>query len=134
MVVGDGKRVPFFSEDVRQAYLLAVSLSLESFFDSSGHFDVFVRVGGIYRVYADFPVSEIVAAGLRGLLDDGLVLNLAFGAEVVGEHVFAEIFEEIFLEEHLVELCDGIAKQLHQATSTIFSNSLYRMPPEFSTP
>lgn len=49
--------MPFFSKDVRQANLLAVSLSLESLFDPSGHFDVFVRVGGVDRVNTDFPIS-----------------------------------------------------------------------------
>ena len=63
-----------------------------------------------------------MAAGLRGLLNDSLILNLALWSEVVGEHVFSKVFKELFFEEHLVELCYRVAEQLHQATITIFSN------------
>jgi hypothetical protein len=129
---GDG--VSVLLKDVGHSYLLIIALSLEGFPDARGHLDVLVRVGSIDRVDIHLPVGQVIAARLRSFFDDGLILDLALGAEVVGQHVFPEVLQEVLLEKHLVELGHWVAKQLYHPIGTIFSSSLYRIPPEFSTP
>lgn len=105
---GDG--MPVLSKDVRHSYLLIIALSLQGFSDARRHLDVLVRVGSIHRVDIHLPVGQVITARLGGFFDDGLILDLALWTEVVGEHVFAEVLQEVLLKKHLVELGHWVAK------------------------
>jgi hypothetical protein len=114
--------VPLFSEDVRNTDLLVAPLLLEGLLDSALHFDVFVGVGSIDGIDVDLAAGQVSAAGLGSLLDDGLIFELPLGSEVVGEHVVAQVLQEVLLEQHLVELSHRIAEQLSRSRRTIFSS------------
>lgn len=114
--------MPFLTEDVRNANLLLFPFFFERFLNARLHFDVLIGIRSVNGVYIAFAIGQIGAAGFGCLLDDGLILELAFRTEVIGEHVLSQVFQEVLLEKHLVELSHRVAEQLNAARCTIFSN------------
>lgn len=111
----DTDGVSFLLEDIRHSDLLILALLLDHLLDPRLHLDVLIGRGRIDRVNRALAIA-IIVADLGGLLDDGLILNSALWTEVICEHVVSEVLEEVLLKEHLVELSQGIAKQLNSSS------------------
>lgn len=111
----DADGVSFLFEDIRYSNLLILALLFDHLLDPRLHLDVLIRrwcIDGVNRALA----IAIIIADLRGLLDDRLILNFALRTKIISEHVVSEVLEEVLLKEHLVELSQGIAKQLNSSS------------------
>lgn len=82
--------MPFLLEDVRHSNLLILAFLLDHLLDSRLHLDVLIGRGRVDRVNGALAIA-IVVADLGSLLDDGFVLDLALGTEVIGEHVVSKV-------------------------------------------
>lgn len=111
----DTNGVPFLLEDIRYSNLLILAFLLDHLLDPRLHLDVLIGRGRIDRVNRALTIA-IIVADLGGLLDDGFILNSALWTEVISEHVVSKVLEEVLLKEHLVELSQGIAKQLNSSS------------------
>lgn len=86
----DADRMPFLLEDVRHSNLLILAFLLDHLLDPRLHLDVLIGRGRIDRVNGALAIA-IIVADLGSLLDDGFVLDLALGTEVIGEHVVSKV-------------------------------------------